>query len=594
MLIDSRDAERLIGPTALVSLSRPEKEELLDDLAYWMLRNGYSEAPLAEVVARIEQPLARLGRVAHPAAEVVHELLERSGVLRQPSLGMVDFVHRTFMEYMAARGAVQAADLGVLVDRAREESWRETIVFAAGHAKGEKRDKLIDSLLKKPWFGLRERPLEADVTAACCLETARTSLRPDLLARLQDCANHLFPPRDVSMARLLAPAASLDPKRLLGHAQRGSEVVAACVRCAAAVGGAAMLEVIESYAAIDAGAVRSELLNAWTVFDEQEFLERVVKRQRWPGTEQFAASAIADADLYRCMLVLAQTGDFSGKTEELAKALHDFGEAHRLSVGRINLSAAKHLSQIKSLEHLLCTHLEAGTLECLAKLPRLVRLAAPLGASSQEQAQALARLPALVQLTLSGLDQERAQSEAVVDLRGLQACPALSELEVKHVGSKSLLLPLSSRLRGLVLAYTPSDDLIRLGQAGELLELSLQFKVWPDIGVRLGGLKRLQTLNVYVDMNEPVSLNLPPALEQLRLSNCSQAQLRGVESLGALTHLSLVSVGERAPWDALLARPSLSSIYWSGAAPSEVMARALLAARERGVHVSGLPEPVPP
>ncbi len=151
MLVDARDAERGVRAARLSELDRLAKEALLDGLAYWMMRNGATEADRGDVETQVGMLLQRLSKIAQSPGEVLQELLERSGVLR-----------------MAARAAVQAGDFGLLAEKAKEDNWRETIVFAAGHAQGKQRDELITKLLKAPFFALRGRTVEADVTAACC------------------------------------------------------------------------------------------------------------------------------------------------------------------------------------------------------------------------------------------------------------------------------------------------------------------------------------------------------------------------------------------------------------------------------------------
>jgi predicted NACHT family NTPase len=119
MLIDARDAERGVRAARLAELDRPAKEALLDGLAYWMMRNGATEADRNDVATQVGILLQRLSKIPQSAEQVLQELLERSGVLRQPQIDVIDFIHRTFLEYMAARAAVTAGDLGLLCTRPR-------------------------------------------------------------------------------------------------------------------------------------------------------------------------------------------------------------------------------------------------------------------------------------------------------------------------------------------------------------------------------------------------------------------------------------------------------------------------------------------
>src|SRR3954452_12200361 len=55
MLLERRDTERNI--TTNVVLTRTTKTLLLQNIAYWLIRNGWSEAPTDRVVDRLEKLL---------------------------------------------------------------------------------------------------------------------------------------------------------------------------------------------------------------------------------------------------------------------------------------------------------------------------------------------------------------------------------------------------------------------------------------------------------------------------------------------------------------------------------------------------------
>lgn len=585
MLIDARDAERGIDIGGVAPLNRAAKEELLDVLAYWMLRNGYREASLDEVISQITGPLQRLASGPKNPSEVVQELLERSGVLRQPSLGTVDFIHRTFLEYLAARAAVNSQDLGMLVDKAREESWRETIVFAAGHAKGSVRDKLVENLLKRPWF--TNRSVEADVTAACCLETVRASLRPDLLQRLRECATGLFPPRDMVAAAHLAPAAALEPELLKGHA--GTDVAAACIRCAAMVGGPKMLEVIESYATMDTDEIRGELLAAWTAFGDDEYLQRVIRRTRLAVSE---VDGKVDADTYRCLQVLASTGDPAGAPHKLSGTLKMFYDDRHLSLDRLSVAAAKLVVQISSLMSLECEHPEAGATAALAPLPQLRVLMCGFEPDVDAQVAAVAALPVLESLRLSGATESRR-----IDLRRLGDCATLRNLEVSGVGlSNTLLLPLAGDLRRLSINHAPGDWLSELN-APNLEFLRIQLTSLPTSGLRLSQLAKLKTLQlrVFTPVNpsspQETALWLPAALKELWLIGTQAANINNASALVELLDVYLFGVDRLRNARAVLGLPNLRRVFHLHTRATRMMTE-LEAAAARGVEVGRLTDDV--
>ena len=205
MLLETRDDERAVR-SELLHLNRVAKEELLGAIAYWMLRNGYSEAGWGDVESELKTPLQRMTQISASASDVLRNCLKGAAYFASLSTMSCNSSIGLFWNIWLQRLPWSLATLDFWSTKLREESWREAIVFAAGHAQGPSRDRLIKELLKKRFFRLNKT--EIKVTAACCLETVSRSLAPDLLAALQSTAKELFPPRDLPTARLLAPAAS--------------------------------------------------------------------------------------------------------------------------------------------------------------------------------------------------------------------------------------------------------------------------------------------------------------------------------------------------------------------------------------------------
>ncbi len=116
----------------------------------------------------------------------------------------VDFVHRTFQEYLAAKEAVEDQPVDVLVTRAHLDPWWETIVMAVGHASPERRAELLGGVLDRadtePRHCRRLRLL-----AAACLDTAQM-IDPGITRRVEAAVEELLPPRRQNETRSLALA----------------------------------------------------------------------------------------------------------------------------------------------------------------------------------------------------------------------------------------------------------------------------------------------------------------------------------------------------------------------------------------------------
>lgn len=275
MLLERRDDERHITPAA--RLSRTEKMLLLRDLAYWLIRNGWTAAPADRVRDRIATKLAGMPQVDSPADDVYRTLLERSGLLRLPVEGQVDFVHRSFQEYLAAAEAVSLDDIGLLVDRAYTDLWSDVVVMAAGHAATAQRVELLRGLLARA--GRRTRSqlrTTLRLLVVACLETS-AELPPEVLAEVQEAASSVLPPRTMAAAEAFARAGGFALDLLTRVEPRHVRETAATVRAVARIGDPAGLSILARFGADERELVVRELVAAWPNFDPEAYARMVLR-----------------------------------------------------------------------------------------------------------------------------------------------------------------------------------------------------------------------------------------------------------------------------------------------------------------------------
>ncbi|WP_234377195.1 NACHT domain-containing NTPase [Streptomyces sp. TP-A0356] len=276
MLLVRRDTEREITSVEGVSLSRDEQTVLLQRLAYWLIRNGQVEAARDEVVTMLDEWLAAMpqAREQGDAGQVFSHLLIRSGLLREPVPGYVDFVHRTFQDYLGAKAAVEARDFGVLVRNAHDDQWDDVVRMAVGHARVEERGRLLRQLLRRADRTPRYRQ-RLVLLAAASLEHA-PELDPAVRQEVQDRAAELVPPRTTAEAEQLAKAGELVLELLPGPEGLDSRSAGAVVRTAALIGGDAALRLIAQFRADTRLAVTQELAAAWASFDARQYTDHVL------------------------------------------------------------------------------------------------------------------------------------------------------------------------------------------------------------------------------------------------------------------------------------------------------------------------------
>ena len=276
MLLIRRDTEREITSVEGIVLSREEQAALLQRLAYWLIRNGQAEAARDEAVTMLDEWLAAMPHVREQgdAAQIFTHLLIRSGLLREPLPGYIDFVHRTFQDYLGAKAAVEARDFGVLVRNAHDDQWDDVVRMAVGHARVDERVRLLRQLLRRADRTPRYRQ-RLVLLAAASLEHA-PELDPAVRQEVQDRAATLVPPRSDAEAEQLAKAGELVLELLPGPDGLDSGTASAVVKTAALIGGDAALAVIERFRADTRSAVTAELAAAWSSFDAREYVDKVL------------------------------------------------------------------------------------------------------------------------------------------------------------------------------------------------------------------------------------------------------------------------------------------------------------------------------
>ncbi|GAA1988538.1 NACHT domain-containing protein [Catenulispora subtropica] len=285
LLLERRDDERSVPSYVESSLDREERIQILQDLAWRLTETGRSELPKDTAVNRVQDRLRTMARGGETGESVLEHLLQRSGIVREPMAGRIDFVHRTVQEYLAAKQIADDADIEPLIAKAHLDQWRETIVMTVGHANTRVRERLLTGILAR----MRAEPKYArqlKLLAGACLETS-TALSEELRAEIDDCLDDLIPPRDVNAARQVASLGALVLDRLPDSLDGLSPTrAAAVVHAACLINGPQALELLAKYARDPREAPRTELVAGWEYFDAETYAREVL-----------AAAALAGADL---------------------------------------------------------------------------------------------------------------------------------------------------------------------------------------------------------------------------------------------------------------------------------------------------------
>ncbi|WP_229890466.1 NACHT domain-containing protein [Streptomyces lavendofoliae] len=487
MLLVRRDTEREVVGVEGVDLTREEQMALLQRFGYWLIRNGQVEADRADAVEMVARWLGAMPQVEGTAEQVFSHLLIRSGLLREPRPGAVDFVHRTFQDYLGAKAAVESRDFGVLVRHAHDDQWDDVVQMAVGHARVDERARLLTDLLRRA----DDEPCHRHrlvLLAAACLEHA-PELDPRVRRAIQDRTQGLLPPRRQSDAEELAKVGELVLELLPGPEEALDEHgAAAVVRTAALIKGDAAFGVVARFRHDTRAPVAFQLSQAWGSFETETYLREVLAGRTW------------EEDYLHV------------KTAEQFRAL-------------------RHVPEVRSL-HMEGDHADLSPLHALDDLRRLF----VFENAALRDLSPLARFPGLYGVGLS-------RCSSLTDLSPL-AGPGLEWLSLYEVGPGVRVEPLGDMpdLRMLHLGHALLiEALDELPVGPRLTSLTLQRQVRY---VALDGIERWPSLTSLAlssrtQLRQLTRMASPPRLTSLTLNDFAPLDLGALTGLATLERLFL-------------------------------------------------------
>ncbi|MGP4002877.1 NACHT domain-containing protein [Streptomyces sp. 8N706] len=275
MLLVRRDLERDIEAPDGVQLTEHQNIQLLQRLAYWLIRNGQTEMDQDTAFALLAEAQPTMPSVSAQgdAHQILAYLIGRSGLLRQPTADTIDFV-RTFQDYLGAKACVEARDFGLLIRHAHDDQWEDVLRMAVAHARPTERATILRRLLTRGDRTARHRT-RLHLLATACLENA-TELDPDVRQEVQNRTAALLPPRSYQEAEALASVGSVILDLLPGPDDLEDDEAQAVVRTAGLIGGAAALPLLKKYRDHTSFGVHGALMSHWERFDTRDYARDVL------------------------------------------------------------------------------------------------------------------------------------------------------------------------------------------------------------------------------------------------------------------------------------------------------------------------------
>lgn len=427
-----RDLDR--GIPAEVILDLAAVNHLLGDLALTLVRNGAAEASEADAQRILATSAAVLPGVDQDGERLYRHLLVRSGLLREPTAGHVDFVHRTFQEFLAAKALMAANHVGEIVRNAEDDQWREVVILAAGLGNTAQTTALLRGLLRPGLRGKIRR--QRRLLAVASLQEVK-SADPDTIRDLYLAASNLVPPRTEEQGEVLSHLGDRLLPLLSQYTPETREERIASIRAATMVGGPDALSTIAWIARDQGPRLSSELTRAWPYFDLEAFAREVLAPARVESlylTTSDPLSALRFVPSLRRLTIycgigtpdlraldelpdLESLGLTGLSTETLTDAIRPW-PLKNLEIFSERLRDLGELRVLISLRRLLLSCPKATDLSVLTQLPELRSLTLFHKPVSREMLETVARIPRLESLSIY-----RAGS---VDLSPLASC----ELEI--------------------------------------------------------------------------------------------------------------------------------------------------------------------
>ncbi|MFF4952217.1 NACHT domain-containing protein [Streptomyces chattanoogensis] len=559
MLLERRDLEREVyGRSRKPELDQKSATEPLQRLAYWLIRNERTQldrADAVDVVQRLQPSVPRLAEVG-TAEEALQLLLERSGLLREPARGAVNFIHRTFQDFLGARAVLEERDIGMLVNNAHLDQWEDVVQMAVAQARHQERADLLTRLRER---GDREKDAAVQarlrLLALASLEQA-TRLEPAVREAIEDRAARMLPPRSLREARSLAQTGPLLLGLLPGAKDLAGDEELATVHAICQIGGDAAIPRLREFLGTGQSAVRAQLLDHWDRFDTKVYAEEIVRPLLATAPDEtVTVRSPAELDALRTMSGYRRVGlhgDFG--PEEIRTALDPRRLRELRLRNTLQLEDLGLLSAYPGLETLVlqgCRNVKDPA--PLTRLPRLQRLEL----RDLPQFEPLLKLADCPRLEALLLGPE-------VPWRGLPDLPRAAELRLLS------LPPAATRLAGIV--ECQGLEQLRLQDASDRLSPD----EWGSLIGRLPKLRRLtlspQQLSMllfaprteipqvtHLDVGARAGSAVPlrriarrlPGLEEIHLSQGAELDLAPLAGLRRLRRVRLTHPGAVRGADAL-------------------------------------------
>ncbi|MGW7639037.1 NACHT domain-containing protein [Streptomyces decoyicus] len=552
MLLSRRDRERDMAAPTGIELSDEPQIQLLQRLAYWLIRNGRTELDRERAERILGEALPSVPAAAEQgtAAAVFRHLLLRSGLLREPAPGSVDFVHRTFQDYLGAKAAVEDGDFGLLVSHAEDSQWEDVIRMAVAHARPRERAEILRGLIARG-DGIEDRRarLRVHLLAMACLEHA-TELDPRVRDEVHERAGAILPPRTREESKLLAEVGPFVLELLPGPEGLEEDEAQEVVATAALIGSDAALEVMKRFRSHTSVGANYQLANSWHSFDTDRYAQEVIRQL--DAEVSVTVSSVTELSALKALGGRPRTevrGPFADR--ELLGGLHTHQITHLSLADNTEIRSLEFLREFPALESLILQGCpSAESLAPLEGMPiRALLLSGPDGSVVPTRgldslcdlrtlavltglpSDGMATLPAGAPLNSLTLGQPVGSSFA-----GVASWPHLRHIQLHRITDDFAedqwrALTRLPELKHFAFGLSEEQSVLRIPPGLQLPQVKTLSILNPArrpasdmshlLGAALPAFPGLQKLQLYGVLDAPIDLSplvAPPALQEVYLS----------------------------------------------------------------------------
>ncbi|MEG5136371.1 MULTISPECIES: NACHT domain-containing protein [unclassified Microcoleus] len=176
ILLEKRQRAKNIADT----LTATQKQSVLQVLAFELMQQKTRDFQLSDGIDWITDKLANVAGNGTNSESFIQQIRDVSGLLVEKEVGVYEFAHLSFQEYLAAVQIKESNQESLLIGNINQSWWAETIRLYAAQSNAS---NLIRAILAMPSPSVEEMALAYD-----CLDEA-LSVNPDVRQQLQEKLN---------------------------------------------------------------------------------------------------------------------------------------------------------------------------------------------------------------------------------------------------------------------------------------------------------------------------------------------------------------------------------------------------------------------